>query len=640
MLKLLRQYNQWILVVGGTLLLITFLMPSAIQGLAQRSAVSGATWATYSGGTVTGADLELAQQELRVLELLGFRDLMQLGAAKEPAHWWLLVHEAKEAGLLGGEGEGEAVLSQIAGGQNVAPDQLLFNLSRSSNTNRDIVLSTLAKAQSVMRLMTLSVGVDRVSDERLKRSVSRSLLAVSGDIVILDARKNSSIQADAPTEERLNEQLKKFGDTARPADTMIGKDSFGYRMPDRVKLEWITISKSDVAAGVANSPELATLALKKRFAQNPSKYGGADASMFNALEQSVRAAVTEELVKARLEEIAKFTGDQLGLAQRGLKREGAYFVLPAEWAGQMPSLQALAQTVASEFSIGAPTYQSSGDKWMSATDVGALPGLGTARTMKFGNAMTAPQVVAVAKELSTPNLATPVQANIASPAMTTDSGDVCFFRIIAAEPAKAAAELAAVRAEVEKDVLALARFEWLEANRDALATEAAADGIRAVATKYGATVEFAKDIAEANASFIGFGVRMGSGLPMLRNDPKAIAAIIEKASKIPFAADMSTVPAAQRTIAVAVPGQLSLAILQISTMTPVTEERYAQLSGGIMTPNGRGLVGVTRDPELAINPTDLFSLDALSKRYDFKVSRATEDMPKSGAPIPPLDPAS
>ena len=43
MLKLLRQYNQWILVVGGTLLLITFLMPSAIQGLAQRSAVSGAT---------------------------------------------------------------------------------------------------------------------------------------------------------------------------------------------------------------------------------------------------------------------------------------------------------------------------------------------------------------------------------------------------------------------------------------------------------------------------------------------------------------------------------------------------------------------------------------------------------------------
>ena len=106
MLKFLRQYNQWILVVGGTLLLIAFLMPSAIQGLAQRSAVSGAAWATYSGGTVTGADLEQAQQELRVVEALGSQMVKALGAEKEPAHWWLLVHHAKEAGLVGGEGEG------------------------------------------------------------------------------------------------------------------------------------------------------------------------------------------------------------------------------------------------------------------------------------------------------------------------------------------------------------------------------------------------------------------------------------------------------------------------------------------------------------------------------------------------------
>ena len=106
MLKFLRQYNQWILVVGGTLLLITFLMPSAIQGLAQHSAVSGATWATYSGGTVTGADLDEARQELRVIEALGNQMVRALGADKEPAHWWLLVHQAKEAELVGGEGEG------------------------------------------------------------------------------------------------------------------------------------------------------------------------------------------------------------------------------------------------------------------------------------------------------------------------------------------------------------------------------------------------------------------------------------------------------------------------------------------------------------------------------------------------------
>ncbi len=41
MFKFLRKYNKYILAVGGTLLLITFLIPTAITGLAQRSAQRG-----------------------------------------------------------------------------------------------------------------------------------------------------------------------------------------------------------------------------------------------------------------------------------------------------------------------------------------------------------------------------------------------------------------------------------------------------------------------------------------------------------------------------------------------------------------------------------------------------------------------
>ena len=116
MFKLLRQYNKWILAVGGTLLLITFLMPTAIQSCAEQSAFSGSTWATYDGGSVTGAELELAQKELRVVEVLRNPQFVQLGADRDPAHWWLLVHEATKAGLVGGAGEGEAMLAQIAAG--------------------------------------------------------------------------------------------------------------------------------------------------------------------------------------------------------------------------------------------------------------------------------------------------------------------------------------------------------------------------------------------------------------------------------------------------------------------------------------------------------------------------------------------
>ena len=38
MFQFLRKYDKWILVVGGTLLMITFLVPQAIQGLAEYSA--------------------------------------------------------------------------------------------------------------------------------------------------------------------------------------------------------------------------------------------------------------------------------------------------------------------------------------------------------------------------------------------------------------------------------------------------------------------------------------------------------------------------------------------------------------------------------------------------------------------------
>jgi len=114
MLKFLRQYNQWILAVGGTLLLITFLMPTAIQSCAQQSAVSGSTWATYEGGKkVTGADLENAQRELRVVELLANPAFRQLGIDREPAHWWLAAHEAQHGGFVGGAGDGEAVLAEV-----------------------------------------------------------------------------------------------------------------------------------------------------------------------------------------------------------------------------------------------------------------------------------------------------------------------------------------------------------------------------------------------------------------------------------------------------------------------------------------------------------------------------------------------
>ena len=70
MFKFLRKYNKWILAVGGTLLLITFLIPFAFESLGQMVARGGAAWANVGQKQkkVTVNELARVQRELDVLQ--------------------------------------------------------------------------------------------------------------------------------------------------------------------------------------------------------------------------------------------------------------------------------------------------------------------------------------------------------------------------------------------------------------------------------------------------------------------------------------------------------------------------------------------------------------------------------------------
>lgn len=634
MFKLLRQYNQWILAVGGTLLLIAFLMPSAIQSCAQQSAISGAPWATYGEGRqLTGKDLDQAQRELAIVDLLRPQNpasdmLAQIGAHEDPAHWWMLSEEAALSGLVGGQGEGEAVFAAIAAnntaaGSPITVDTIVRNIMRATGGNREFILDTAAKWRGVTRLLGLCQAVDRVSDKRLEQFLARGVLGMSGDLVVLDARTNAAIPtglpADAQLDARLEEHLRKYADKPAPIDR--GKDNFGYRLADRVKVEWISIPKSAVEASVLNSPELQPIALKKRFAQDPAKYGADPASSpsYSAYESTVRVKTVEDLAKAKLDEISKFASDQLGLAQRSLKRRNSYFELPEDWSTEMPSFDALANAIASEFGVPAPLVRNSGDAPVTLEAVATLDGLGGASTLKFGSSQRAPQLIAGAKELSNPNTASPIQARIASPALNDQAGDVYFFRITEALPSAPATDLAALRETVLNDVMALERFQWLEQNEASLTERASTEGLRAVADSYGAKVEFAKELRQFNAQFISFGLRMPTPIPGLGADPKALEALVAKASKLPITSDLSAIPAAERTFVVASPDRLSLVLMQVTELYPVSRETIVGLIGQPQ------IVGALRDESVSIDLAKVFGFDALASRLNFKRVRAEDE---------------
>ena len=67
MFKFLRKYNKIILVVGGVLLMITFLIPEAIQRLGQSAGQSGASFASVGDGeSVSAVTLDNLRRDPRV----------------------------------------------------------------------------------------------------------------------------------------------------------------------------------------------------------------------------------------------------------------------------------------------------------------------------------------------------------------------------------------------------------------------------------------------------------------------------------------------------------------------------------------------------------------------------------------------
>ncbi|NBX32547.1 MAG: hypothetical protein EBR07_07410, partial [Planctomycetes bacterium] len=102
MMKHLQTYNKQILAVVSMLLLVVFLAPSAVTQCSRMSSKPTSVWATTTdGSTLTLGDLENLRGQLAVLEMLRDQMSMQLGLAKNPEHWWLLVKEAKDSGMIG-----------------------------------------------------------------------------------------------------------------------------------------------------------------------------------------------------------------------------------------------------------------------------------------------------------------------------------------------------------------------------------------------------------------------------------------------------------------------------------------------------------------------------------------------------------
>lgn len=649
MFKFLRLYQGWILAVFGTLLLIVFLLPQAIEGLFQYSAVTGGDWATVDGDTtVSNGELMQVQGELRVVELVGNQVINGLGAQADPAYWYLLSREAEQAGLVGGTGVGRDMLTAMseqlaARGSTVPETELLIRMMGSAQFSDQDVFKTLAKIQGVNQLAARYQTAARYSDERLRQAAAELGLAVDADLVIIDARKEETPDAPATddasatdgaeasdtetttasTEPTPDEATLQAQYEAHKADKPgEGTSGFGYRLPDRARIEWIAVNKADIEASVNENAQFDPIEMRKEFLKDPAAFGanavGTTKPEFVDFQDAVRARMLKDLIDERMREVEKFLGDQAQLPRRGLERSGTGYVLPDDWADRRTNFAELANALGEEFQMSAPSTSSAGE-FLTASDIDTLPGIGNARSSKYGRrAIRTSEFVMASSDFETES-PIPSQTGVASSVFKDAPGNLYVFRVVETDPAREPNTLDEVRDDVVRDTKALARFKKLVADKSALETQAVDYGLQPIAEKFDTSVKFVANIARANPEFLKFGIKSPTRIAGLSKPEDVIDAILKRAAELDYTVPATDLPAAERTFIITDEENLAVVAVQITAVKPLTQEAWAELA------QSAGMLRVLATEETALDFTESFSFDELAARHQFKLVRTSED---------------
>jgi hypothetical protein len=629
MLKFFRKnekLSRWFLIIGMTLLMVSWLVFDQSSSFFTDMLTGRSTWATTTdGGAISESERVYLQQQTRAIATLGDQTARAIGLDKDPVHWYLLSLEARQAGLIGGESDGRARLAEIAAANKVPEGNLIGALCRESGLTPLQLFETIAQLNGVDRYVNLlSSGPARLSAPRLEQTAANLLLGVTGEIVVLDGVK-STVDVAAPTDDALAKQLATYGGDAPGA----GKHGFGYQIADRVKMEWLVVSGAAITQLVEKSPALSALELRKYWLEHSGEFPAAAISAtpptFEGMREAVKAKVLATALAEKRQEIGKFIADKLQLSLRGVPQVNGYFTLPQDWSSKEISMQSLAGDVAAQFALPTPSVESSGESWTELAAIDGMPILGVAETRRFGaTPVRASQLVQALREFGGKSTVV-MQARVASPVLETPAGDLVVVRVTEAQVAAAPGSIDEVRSTLIADLSRVARFEKLQSLMPQIEQQADDQGLASLASTYGVAPQPFTDLRQSDKQFLQYGLKLPGQLPTLGADADVTKAIVDRAMALPSDRPITELPLADRTLVVASPDKLAVAVARIDSVTPMHQGDLAPLR---VNPRFRTVAAT--DQSLG-SPADLFTLEALKARHGFAFANAREADAEAGA---------
>ena len=480
--KYLRQNSRTLLMVFMSLLLVSFLIPQTIQGLGGGDRALNAKLGQAFGRPVTNRDVEQAHADLQTLS----RTLGLAAFSEENVLDYLLqVEEARRMGIHTGRDEVKAFLA--SGG---VTDDVLRNIQRSTHRSYDQIYDCIGRFLTIERLGQLQASAVTASLPRQELAYRDSGQQAVAQLSFINDKAFLRLVPE-PTEE----QLQAFFNECKTRKTATSEDKleFGYLLPDRVQVEYLTVDP----AKVKNKITVQTVQVKRFFEDNAQRYKkpdplasqpapGAPAARVPMTFDEARDFAREDYREARAIETAQRAINDLYVEAHQswsspAKDPEGFDPAPAN----VVSFEELKQRATVDVEYGKTEL-------LGSEQLAKIPNFGTARLLLGRQAMFMPDLALRVKGIlaQDPNDGKPV-LNLMEPAPVLLSSkkdqntgqlvpyQAYLFRVVEAAPTAPPESLEPIRTQVIADWKLVQAHELARVRAEALAARARQVGLAA-----------------------------------------------------------------------------------------------------------------------------------------------------------------
>jgi hypothetical protein len=601
-LKFFRKYNVYILGIGGSLLMIVFLI-QPVMSMFTPDPMAQAR-GTFDGGEITQGELSSANGQLAVLGRFGLildRDPDEQSNSGDALRWALILKDAQRLGLSASDyevkdlceklGQSPADIEKFADRMRATPGaiygsikdwlivqqykELAAGQSHMPAVQRALLMRTMLQdPNSYLYYEALSYGSTRLSKPLVEHFLQDQGSLVSGQLVMVRADQFLE-SAPEPTQEQIDALFEAHKDDLPGRGEPYG---FGYRIPDRVKIEYLTISM-DQARQAVKATEADALAYYRQHKERYTEGGVAEDAVAGDAKpkpyDQVRDQVIQELSEERAFELVdKMAKDAYGMLYedtRGMAKQGDYRVVAD---ASLTPLREVADRLEADFGL-LPQVRSETQGWVNADELIRLPGLGQS-VLGSNVRVDFTSYVLSARELEpetdNPLLPHRLQVGLAGSPMITFDGARHIFRIRDAEPSRQPKSVDSVREQVQKDAKRLNAYKELVSSQDTWRERAVAEGLQAVAAQADAKVTQLPPTARRERQRSG--LLTVPSLPGVGQSEAFVKAYFGTADTAQQDGGTLNAPKQEILGVVAVDRQLALAVYEVDDYQPLTREQF------------------------------------------------------------------